>query len=474
MRRRPSVKKPHVSRREPTRHAVVMVLGDVGRSPRMQYHALSLARLSSNLRVTLLGYAGESCVPDVARQSNINVLTFSPLLQRLPRKFFVLVAPMKVFLQLLQLFWLLLVTVGSLDLVLLQNPPTIPTFVVVWLCCRLKGAKFVIDWHNLGYTLLAISIGKGHPLVKVAKWVERVFGRKADANFCVTHVMQMWLHETWQIKATVLHDKPPPFFKPTTLELQHELLTRVGDQLQHCNDLVAWEKQANIEDTLLTRKQKNCHFTGLNGKDVVQSRDNRPAMVISSTSWTADEDFGILLSALEHLNARTSSLDVTEFPNLLVVVTGKGPQKAMYLEKIQTLAFQRIRIATMWLEASDYPLLLGTADVGVCLHTSSSGLDLPMKVLDMFGCELPVCAIGFNCLDELVQHGINGLVFNSSEQLSAQLFDLLQGYPKNTRQLDHLRTSLKTVKRWPENWKRVAAPIFKKHLRLRSSRTSVL
>ncbi|GMF44092.1 unnamed protein product [Phytophthora fragariaefolia] len=65
-------------------------------------------------------------------------------------------------------------------------------------------------------------------------------------------------------------------------------------------------------------------------------------MVISSTSWTADEDFGILLTALEILDKRTSSLSVSEFPNLLVVVTGKGPQKEMYLEKIRQLAFKRI------------------------------------------------------------------------------------------------------------------------------------
>jgi beta-1,4-mannosyltransferase len=107
------------------RHAVVMVLGDVGRSPRMQYHALSLARMDPQLRVSLLGYEGERCVPDVYETPNIGFLTFTPRLQRLPRgKFFVLLAPFKVLVQLMQLLWLLLVTAGSIDLVLLQNPPT--------------------------------------------------------------------------------------------------------------------------------------------------------------------------------------------------------------------------------------------------------------------------------------------------------------------------------------------------------------
>uniref|UniRef100_A0A8C6YBP8 Uncharacterized protein n=1 Tax=Naja naja TaxID=35670 RepID=A0A8C6YBP8_NAJNA len=39
----------------------VLVVGDLGRSPRMQYHALSLARRGR--RVAFLGYAGESSSP---------------------------------------------------------------------------------------------------------------------------------------------------------------------------------------------------------------------------------------------------------------------------------------------------------------------------------------------------------------------------------------------------------------------------
>lgn len=67
----------------------------------------------------------------------------------------------------LQLLWALVGRMPAPDYILVQNPPSIPALVIVWLASLWTGATMVIDWHNLGYSVLAMSIGPRHPFVKV-------------------------------------------------------------------------------------------------------------------------------------------------------------------------------------------------------------------------------------------------------------------------------------------------------------------
>jgi hypothetical protein len=56
-----------------------------------------------------------------------------------------------------------------------------------------------------------------------------------------------------------------------------------------------------------------------------------------------------------------------------------APPNATAPQLLSRMRFRHVAIRSLWLEPDDYPQLLGAADVGVCLHASSSGLDLPMK-----------------------------------------------------------------------------------------------
>lgn len=97
---------------------------------------------------------------------------------------------------------------------------------------------------------------------------------------------------------------------------------------------------------------------------------------------------------------------------------------------------------------------------------STSGLDLPMKVVDMFGAGVPVCAVGFPCLDELVRHEVNGLVFSTSAQLADQILTLFKGWPADASRKKPTLTSLRagvassSSVGWTDNWNACARDLF--------------
>uniref|UniRef100_A0A8C2MJW5 Chitobiosyldiphosphodolichol beta-mannosyltransferase n=1 Tax=Cricetulus griseus TaxID=10029 RepID=A0A8C2MJW5_CRIGR len=400
-------------------HVVVVVLGDVGRSPRMQYHALSLAQ--SGFSVTLLGfYTG-------------------------PR---VLQYGVKVVFQAVYLLWKLVCT-DPAAYIFLQNPPGLPAIAICWFVGCICGSKLVIDWHNYGYSIMGLVHGPRHPIVLLAKWYEKFFGRLSHLNLCVTNAMREDLAENWHIRAVTVYDKPASFFKETPLDLQHELfmkLSRTYSPFQSCSEPL----DPSVERSAFT--EKDCQ------SGMVRSLHGRPALLVSSTSWTGlpPSAPGVCAQLFEQLTLSGDSL-----PSLVCVITGKGPLREHYRHLISQKHLQHVQFCTPWLEAEDYPLLLGSADLGVCLHMSSSGLDLPMKVVDMFGCCLPVCAVNFKCLHELVRHGENGLVFKDAEELAAQLQMLFSKFPDPAGKLNQFRKELRESEqlRWDESWQRTVLPL---------------
>lgn len=54
----------------------MVVVGDVGRSPRMQYHALSLAK--EGFDVNVIGYGGSEPIPELRERRDVRFIYMSP------------------------------------------------------------------------------------------------------------------------------------------------------------------------------------------------------------------------------------------------------------------------------------------------------------------------------------------------------------------------------------------------------------
>ncbi|KAI0808981.1 beta-1,4-mannosyltransferase [Irpex lacteus] len=434
----------------------------------MMYHAESFA--TNGFKTYIIGNKGTKPIPSLLSLPRVRFCYLPDPPKTIPGTPFLLSAPRKVALQVFYILEALLVRVPNPpEFIIVQNPPSIPTLALVWLVGWFRGSKVIIDWHNLGYSILALKLRKGHPLVRIAEWFEGFFGRSAYAHLFVTQAMRDQLVDKWNLRGLkiVLHDRPPAHFHRASESEMHDLFLNLASTpassgfstLSSPSLKSFFPSYDPPQSTPFTRILPHRSLTSSESQPSPVQRDDRPALVVSSTSWTPDEYFGVLFEALSIYNRKakeqeSQSAGAKKLPKLLMVVTGKGPDRAKWMKEVERLQgdgadetdrWTYVRLLSMWLEAADYPLLLGSADLGVSLHSSSSGIDLPMKVVDMFGCGLPVCALNFACLDELVKDGVNGLVFNNAEQLASQLEALLTDFPSSPA-LSSLRESLQRDK----------------------------
>ena len=423
----------------------VLVLGDIGRSPRMQYHALSIAKHGA--QVDLIGYRESDIHPDILSNSNairIHALDPAPAyLQTKDKRLFLVYGPLKVLFQIWTIWLVLGYRTKPSRWMLVQNPPSIPTLAVAYVICFLRHTRLIIDWHNFGYSILALRLGSRHPLVRISRLYEQTFAHSAEAHFCVTSAMARVLERDYGITTKILplHDRPASHLQVLTLAQRSSFLDTLPNLLSPDDDQRLQDYQRLVSEIKMGKSR----------------------LLVSSTSWTPDEDFSVLLEALINY----SDLAITTHPHLpevLVIVTGKGPQKDAFLNGIKDLKAQEklemVTIETTFLATSDYAKLLGSADLGVSLHTSSSGVDLPMKVVDMFGTGLPVVGWGeFEAWPELVREGVNGRSFSDAKGLQEVLMQLFSG---DDESLERLREgAIEEGKlRWDEEWDRVAEPLF--------------
>ena len=111
--------------------------------------------------------------------------------------------------------------------------------------------------------MLAMKLGDSHPLVRASKRYERRLCQGASAHFTVTDAMRRVLLEDFNLKANVLplHDRPASQFQPLESDARKAFLSLLDDTKGFAN-------------SILTEKTR---------------------LIVSSTSWTPDEDFSILL-----------------------------------------------------------------------------------------------------------------------------------------------------------------------------------
>lgn len=361
----------------------VLVLGPLARSPRMLAHARELARHAHP--VVLIGYGPPP--PDLPQGVRAYCLDPGERTAESAGPLHFLRSAWQRMSGLGHALWRALEHLRPTFL-LAQTPPAFPTILVAGIWARTHGASFLLDWHNFGYTLLALRLRGsllGALTVPLARLYELLVGPLAHHHFTVSRAMAHRLAKSG-IRAAVLPDLP-----------------------------LSWHPSA--------------------------APASPPLRVVYPSGWTRDEDIPLVLEAVRLLS-----------PGLIDLhLTGDGPLFPALSPAIAALQSLGHSLHTGYLPTPEYQALLASSHLGLSAHRSSSGVDLPIKVIDLQSAGLPVLALDYGpVVHEQIHPGRNGLLFQTAPELASILLHLAQ----DPEQLVALRPA-PPQELWPDAWLRV-------------------
>jgi beta-1,4-mannosyltransferase len=396
------------------RRVLILVQGELAQSPRMLNHARAVCEAGGE--AVLVGYGLLPLPDDIVNAPRIMVRRISEAGARLdsvPRIFYLPVAASRAARATLRLGWRLLAP-GKFDVAIVQNPPVPPALPLLLKSARRRGAEVIVDWHNRTAAMLALRLGNRHPAVGIVNRLEGWLARQASGHFAASEAMRADLRQRFGIDAAVLRDRPRARQAPLNAEQRIAVVRRV---------LNARREAAASEDSLV---------------------------LVSPTSFSADEDMDMLLDAFTLLGRGSPARPI------LLFATGYGPLRSRFEARANKIANDNLRIVTGWLPEPLYRDLLRAADLGVSMHRSASGVDLPMKVVDMVEAGLPAAVFDYGpCLTELVPPELKPLMFTDAQELADRLAMLMLG----TKLADlHTLMAQASGPLWSEEWQRVALP----------------
>jgi len=317
----------------------------------------------------------------------------------------------------------ILVRLDSPDLILLQNPPVLPTAVVAMIVGRFRGAKVILDWHNTSHSMLALRVGERHSMVRMLSAIEGRIASIAAGHLCVSRAMSRLLRGQWGIEARVLYDRAPALHPTPDAAGREEVLHRVF----------------GVDDV------GDC------------------PLVLTTTSWTDDEDLEMFLDVAIEIDRRLRPRPSPR--RVFFIATGDGPNRERFERRVASSDLQKVTVLTGWLSREDYEAILASADLGLSFHRSSSGVDLPMKIADMRGARLPVAALDYgSVLREILDPDVDGLLFSAPSELTEIIESLFFCGGKGRWTLENLRhaASDRFGATWMDGWMREAFPAIKR------------